>query len=84
MAKQSKNKVKLNKEYVQLGTFSKSQLAAIRKHYKIPEDAKRIWGMPTHPRSRLLDLPVSHATPICARSERLGTRLFLPQKYKTF
>ena len=41
-------------------------------------------GMPTHPRSRLLDLPVSHATPICARSERLGTRLFLPQKYKTF
>ena len=42
MAKQSKNKVKLDKEYEQLGTFSKSQLTAIRKHYKIPEDAKRI------------------------------------------
>jgi hypothetical protein len=41
-------------------------------------------GMPTHPRSRLLDLPVSHATPVYARSERLGTRLFLLQKYKTF
>lgn len=40
--------------------------------------------MPTHPRSRLLDLPVSHATPVYARSERLGTKLFLPQKYKTF
>ncbi len=41
-------------------------------------------GMPTHPRSRLLDLPVSHATPIEARSERLGTRLSCLQNYKTF
>ena len=33
---------------------------------------------------RLKDMPVSHATPVYARSERLGTKLFLPQKYKTF
>ena len=42
MAKQSKNKVKLNKEYEHLGTFSKSALDAIRKYYEIPDDARKI------------------------------------------
>ena len=42
MAKQSRNKVKLNKEYEHLGTFSKSALDAIRKYYKIPDDARKI------------------------------------------
>lgn len=42
MAKQSKNKVKLNKEYERIGMFSKSAIKAIRKHYDIPEDAKNI------------------------------------------
>lgn len=42
MAKQSKNKVKLNSEYEHLGTFTKSALAAIRKHFDVPEGANKI------------------------------------------
>ena len=42
MAKQSKNKVKLNKKYKHFGTFSKSQLSAIREHFDVPEGANKI------------------------------------------
>ena len=42
MAKQSKNKVKLNSKYEHLGTFTKSALTAIRKHYEVPENARKI------------------------------------------
>lgn len=42
MAKQSKNKVKLNKEYEHLGTFTKSALAAIRQYFDVPDGANKI------------------------------------------
>lgn len=42
MAKQSKNRVKLNAEYEYLGSFTKSALAAIRKYYDVPENARKI------------------------------------------
>ena len=42
MAKQSKNKVKLNAEYEHLGTFPKSALMAIRERFDVPEGANKI------------------------------------------
>lgn len=42
MAKQSKNKVKLNSEYEHLGTFTKSALAAIRQYFDVPDGANKI------------------------------------------
>ncbi len=43
MAKQSKNRVKLDKEKERLGVFTQPQLTAIRRVYKdVPGNAKRI------------------------------------------
>lgn len=45
MTKQSKNRVKLDKEHERLGVFTKAQLTAIQRRYKdVPGDAKRIRG----------------------------------------
>ena len=46
MAKQSRNKVKLNKEYRKIGIISKSALSKINEHFIIPNNANTIRSNP--------------------------------------
>ena len=48
MAKQSKNRVKLDQQYRKIGIISKAAIAKINKFFEIPNDATTIRSNPTN------------------------------------